>query len=268
MTTARASAAPDPASVASADGDERTGDEQANGERSGDERTGVRRSGGGQPGVRQPGDEYAGARQGTPSRSRGAGTKGVPRARREEQIVTAALEEFGRRGHAAASMAAIARRVGVTKPMLYTYFGSKDGLYAACLEHIGPRLLAAIETAMATSPSRDRLPQAVLAAIFDALEAQRYAWFVLYDRTLPPGSEPWRAAHRHREAIDALAAAGTGALLRGQGNDDALDADALKQVWTGTVSALVGWWVSQPELSAHDMSARCARLLSAIRDGA
>ncbi|MFD7227894.1 TetR/AcrR family transcriptional regulator [Streptomyces sp. NPDC059881] len=261
MTTARASAAPDPASAASADeqtGGERTGARQLGGERTGDERTGAR----------QPGDEQTGAPQGTSSRSRGAGTKGVPRARREEQIVAAALEEFGRRGHAAASMAAIARRVGVTKPMLYTYFGSKDGLYAACLEHIGPRLLAAIETAMATSPSRDRLPQAVLAAIFDTLEAQRYAWFVLYDRTLPPGSEPWRAAHRHREAIDDLAAAGTGALLRGQGNDDALDADALKQVWTGTVSALVGWWVSQPELSAHDMSARCTRLLSAIRDGA
>lgn len=244
--------------MAPADGDERTGDE----------RTGARQPGGGYASARQPGAPQAGAPQGASSRSRGAGTKGVPRARREEQIVAAALEEFGRRGHAAASMAAIARRVGVTKPMLYTYFGSKGGLYAACLEHIGPRLLAAIETAMATSPSRDRLPQAVLTAIFDTLEAQRYAWFVLYDRTLPPGSEPWRAAHRHRQAVDDLAAAGTGALLRGQGNDDALDADALKQVWTGTVSALVGWWVSQPELSARDMSERCTRLLSAIRDGA
>ncbi|WP_327327105.1 TetR/AcrR family transcriptional regulator [Streptomyces sp. NBC_01210] len=229
MTTARASAAPDPAdSVASA--------------------------GGGAPGTR--------------GQSRGAGTKGVPRARREEQIVSAALEEFGRHGHAAASMAAIARRVGVTKPMLYTYFGSKDGLYAACLEHIGHRLLAAINAAMASSPSGDRLPHAVLTAVFETLEEQRHAWFVLYDRTLPPGSEPWRAAHRHRAATDDLAASGTAALLRGHGNDDALDADALKHVWTGTVGALVGWWVSHPDLSAHDMSARCARLLSAIRDGA
>ncbi|MFE3532911.1 TetR/AcrR family transcriptional regulator, partial [Streptomyces sp. NPDC059144] len=75
----------------------------------------------------------------------GAGTKGVPRARREAQILAAAVEEFGRHGHASASMASIARRVGVTKPMLYTYFGSKDGLYLACLEHIAPRLVSAIE---------------------------------------------------------------------------------------------------------------------------
>ncbi|MFE3656754.1 TetR/AcrR family transcriptional regulator [Streptomyces sp. NPDC059165] len=199
---------------------------------------------------------------------RGAGTKGVPRARREEQIVAAALEEFGRRGYAAASMAAIARRVGVTKPMLYTYFGSKDGLYAACVERIGTRLLAAIDGVMASGPSGDRLPHAVLTAVFAALEEQRHAWFVLYDRTLPHGSGPWRAARRHRAAIDDLAASGTAALLRGQGNDDALDADALKYVWTGTVSALVGWWIAHPDLSSDEMSARCERLLSAVRGGA
>ncbi|MGW1893352.1 TetR/AcrR family transcriptional regulator [Streptomyces sp. NPDC002004] len=209
-----------------------------------------------------------GGTQGGRGGGRGAGTKGVPRARREEQILDAALEEFGRHGHAAASMAEIARRVGVTKPMLYTYFGSKDGLYAACVDHIGPRLLAAMDEAMVSSPSQDGLPHAVLTAVFRTLEDRRHAWFVLYDRTLPHGSEPWRAARRHREAIDELAASGTAALLRVQGNDDALDADALKYVWTGTVGALVGWWISHPELSAQDMSARCARLLSAVRGGA
>ncbi|WP_351225753.1 TetR/AcrR family transcriptional regulator [Streptomyces sp. NPDC002133] len=205
--------------------------------------------------------------QGRTGAGRGAGTKGVPRARREEQIVAAAMEEFGRHGHAAASMASIARRVGVTKPMLYTYFGSKDRLYLTCLEHIATRLIEAIDSAMARGPADDRLPQAVLTAVFEALEGRRHAWFVLYDRTLPPGSELRLAAQRHREAIDELAASGTAALLHDHGNEDPLDADALKHVWTGTVSALVAWWVSHPDQSAHDMSARCARLISAIRNG-
>ncbi|MFD9970171.1 TetR/AcrR family transcriptional regulator [Streptomyces sp. NPDC059011] len=198
----------------------------------------------------------------------GAGTKGVPRARREEQIVAAATEEFGRSGHAGASMAAIARQVGVTKPMLYTYFGSKDGLYLACLERVAARLLTAIESAMtaARPPSAASPAHAVLTALFTALEGQRHAWFVLYDRTLPPGSELRSAAQRHRAAVDDLAADGTAALLGRGGNRDPLDADALKHVWTGTVGALVGWWISHPEQSAGDMSARCARLLSAVRD--
>ena len=210
-------------------------------------------------------DPADGATRAGRGESRAAGTKGVPRARREQQILAAALEEFGTRGHSAASMAEIARHVGVTKPMLYTYFGSKDGLYVACVDHIGPRLLGAIDQAMAASPPEGELPHTVLAALFQALEDQRHAWFVLYDRTLQADSEPWHAARRHREAIDELAASGTAALLREQGNHDTLDADALKHVWTGTVSALIGWWVSHPELSAQDMTARCARLLSAIR---
>ncbi|WP_030162072.1 TetR/AcrR family transcriptional regulator [Streptomyces sp. NRRL S-244] len=205
-----------------------------------------------------------------PGRRRGrpAGTKGVPRAEREAQILAAALEEFGRHGHAAASMAAIARRVGVTKPMLYAYFDSKDGLYLACLEHIAARVIAAIDEAMsggAAATAEEQLPHAVLTGLFTALEERRHAWFVLYDRSLPPGSELRLAAQRHREAVDVLAATGTAALLSGRGNEDPLDADALKQVWTGTVSALMGWWIAHPDQSAEDMSTRCARLLTAIR---
>ncbi|MFI1470190.1 TetR/AcrR family transcriptional regulator [Streptomyces wuyuanensis] len=216
--------------------------------------------------ARGPADSPSGARRD----ERTAGTKGVPRARREGQIVAAATEEFGRHGHASASMAAIARRVGVTKPMLYTYFGSKDGLYLACLERIAARLLTAIGGAMSTDHPQQDAPLAhrVLTALFTALEDERHAWFVLYDRTLPPGSELRTAAQRHRAAVDELAAAGTAALLRHGGNADPLDADALKHVWTGTVSALVGWWISHPEQSAGDMSDRCARLLAAVREGA
>ncbi|MFB8106736.1 MULTISPECIES: TetR/AcrR family transcriptional regulator [unclassified Streptomyces] len=196
---------------------------------------------------------------------RGAGTKGIPRARREEQILAAAVDEFGRHGHASASMAAIAGRVGVTKPMLYTYFGSKDGLYLACLERVAPRLVTAIEEAMAGEHPRAETPHRVLSAVFEVLEEQRGAWFVLYDRTLRPGTDLHAAAHRHRRTIDDLAASGTADLLRERGNDDPLDADALKHVWTGTVGALVGWWTGHPDRSARDMAARCARLLTAIR---
>ncbi|MEU0359569.1 TetR/AcrR family transcriptional regulator [Streptomyces cyaneofuscatus] len=197
--------------------------------------------------------------------ARGAGTKGIPRARREEQILAAAMDEFGRHGHASASMAAIAGRVGVTKPMLYTYFGSKDGLYLACLDRVAPRLVTAIEEAMAGERPAAETPHRVLSAVFGVLEEQRGAWFVLYDTTLKPGTDLHAAAHRHRRTIDDLAASGTADLLRGHGNEDPLDADALKHVWTGTVGALVGWWTSHPDQSAQDMAARCARLLTAIR---
>ena len=70
----------------------------------------------------------------------GVGTKGVPRADREQQILDAAVAEFGEFGYAHASVAAIARRAGISKPLVYEYFGSKDGLYLACLGRAGSHL--------------------------------------------------------------------------------------------------------------------------------
>ena len=48
-------------------------------------------------------------------------------------ILDAALVEFADLGHAGARIDAIAERAGVSKPMIYSYFGDKDGLWAAAL---------------------------------------------------------------------------------------------------------------------------------------
>src|SRR6185312_7553136 len=77
----------------------------------------------------------------------GVGTKGVPRADREQQILDAAVAEFGGSGYAHASMAAIARRAGISKPLIYEYFGSKDGLYLACLNRAGTHLVDRVAAA-------------------------------------------------------------------------------------------------------------------------
>ncbi len=58
----------------------------------------------------------------------------LPRAQREVQMIEAAAKLFGKKGYAATSMDDIAEACGVTKPMLYAYFGSKEGLYIAMIE--------------------------------------------------------------------------------------------------------------------------------------
>jgi AcrR family transcriptional regulator len=195
-----------------------------------------------------------------------AGTKGVPRAARERQVLAAATEEFGRHGYEATTMAAIATRVGVTKPLLHHYFGSKQDLYLACLNPVGDRLLDAIRTAMAAPDTgAPPTPLRVLNALFTALEGQREAWFVLYDATLPPDSDAARRAASYRGAIDDLAATGTADLLHAAGSGDPLDADALKYAWRGLCTALVRWWVNRPDQSPEAMTERCARLFEAGR---
>lgn len=48
-------------------------------------------------------------------------------------ILQAALEEFSEAGHSGARVDRIAKRAGVSKPMIYDYFGDKNAIYAASL---------------------------------------------------------------------------------------------------------------------------------------
>ncbi|MFF9005472.1 TetR/AcrR family transcriptional regulator [Streptomyces goshikiensis] len=204
-----------------------------------------------------------------------AGTKGVPRARREEQILAAATEEFGSRGYAAASLPAVAARVGVTKTLLHQYFGAKQDLFLACLTPVGDRLVAVIRAAVAegaaspsaaspsaAAPSAAGTPLLVLRAIFTALEGRREAWFLVYETSLPPDSEASRRAGEYRAAVNRLAADGTAGLLAAAGHADPLDADALNHVWQGLVATLVRWWIKHPDESPDAMARRCARLFA------
>ncbi|MFE5860940.1 TetR/AcrR family transcriptional regulator [Streptomyces virginiae] len=198
------------------------------------------------------------------SHSSKAGTKGVPRQHRRRQMLEAATEEFGTHGYAAASLPAIAARVGVTKTLLHQYFGTKEDLYVACLVPVGDRLLDTIRAAMVEGgAAAPHTPLRVLRSIFTALEGQREAWFVLYDTTLPPDGEAARRASAYWSAIDRLAAGGTAELLRSAGSTDPLDADALKYVWRDLVATLVRWWVKHPEQTPEAMTRRCARLFAA-----
>src|SRR5688500_10291303 len=64
----------------------------------------------------------------------------MPRAQREEQIVGIAEQVFAERGYQATTMEEVAERVGVTKPLIYEYFGSKEGLLSACVNRARTQL--------------------------------------------------------------------------------------------------------------------------------
>lgn len=55
--------------------------------------------------------------------------------RTREKILQAAMAEFSTRGLGGARVDSIAQRAGVNKRMLYHYFGNKDDLFLAVMEH-------------------------------------------------------------------------------------------------------------------------------------
>ncbi len=167
------------------------------------------------------------------------GTKGVPRPEREQQILAAALDEFAAAGYARASIAAIAARAGISKPLIYQYFGSKDGLYLACLNQVAG--VAADRSELAEERVDDTVESRIhpLRAVFEALSPQRNAWRLLYDATMPPAGAIGAAAAHYRRRTERIASAGSERFLQVRGFDDPRDAAVLSQVWTGIVDALV-----------------------------
>ena len=63
--------------------------------------------------------------------------------RTRTSILDAATREFARHGLGGARVDRIAARAGANKRMLYYYFGDKDGLFRAVLEHAYARIRAA-----------------------------------------------------------------------------------------------------------------------------
>lgn len=103
----------------------------------------------------------------------------MARADRERQMLTAAEAVFAWRGYHAASMDEIADRVGVSKPMLYAYFGSKDGLLLACVAKARAELLEVTSGAIAGSGSPRDMLRSGLVAHFRFIDAHTQAWAVL-----------------------------------------------------------------------------------------
>ena len=96
---------------------------------------------------------------------------------------------FAQRGFHAASMEEIADGAGVSKPMIYNYFGSKEGLYFAYIELAGRRMLARMRDAIRAAGARpeDRLWASAL-AFFGHVDDNRNEWSVLFGELAARGA--------------------------------------------------------------------------------
>ncbi|NRQ49484.1 TetR/AcrR family transcriptional regulator [Aeromicrobium stalagmiti] len=196
-----------------------------------------------------------------------AGTKGVPRLDRETQILTIASEEFGTYGFTATSVAAVAQRAGISKPLIYNYFGSKEGLYEACLDRGGSLVADEIERIARGDAVGIERGMQTLAGMFSLLEEQRYLWRLFFDSTAPTTGPIADSITLYADRIGKLAEEGVAELMTLAGNDDELDIAAMTSVWLGIVDSLMNWWVEHPEQTAEQMMQRCGRLLTALFGG-
>lgn len=87
------------------------------------------------------------------------------------RIMQAAVEAFGRRGYAATSVREIVEHAGVTKPVLYYHFGSKEGLMKAIIDEAAKAVSAVVENARLQGGTARELAIRLCAALLDLVRA-------------------------------------------------------------------------------------------------
>jgi AcrR family transcriptional regulator len=123
----------------------------------------------------------------------------LPRDERARQLVEVADTVFSEHGVAAASMEDIAERAGITKPVLYDHFGSKDGLLAAVVLRAGEELAAATLAAVDSASGPEDALARGLRAYFRFIERRRASWLSLLAEAGVPGSAAAAALEQVRD---------------------------------------------------------------------
>jgi AcrR family transcriptional regulator len=128
----------------------------------------------------------------------------MARADRRAQLVDTAEQVFVASGFAGASMEDVADAAGVTKPVIYDHFGSKDGLLAAVVARLGDQMLE--QTAAAATGSPEEALRQGLTAYFRFVDRHAGAWSVLL-REVAPGTQASAEVDRVRAAqVEMIAA--------------------------------------------------------------
>lgn len=175
----------------------------------------------------------------------------LPRAERMEQTLAAAHALFAERGFTAVTMDDVAAAVGVTKPLLYNYFGNKERLYLACLEQSADLLVSTVVDAVAAA---DRPADALgdgIRAFFAFVSEDRSSWAVLFDETIPNNGEIADRVSQYREQIlEAVAGASLQQFPADRREQVRVETEALATAILGATEALARWWLRNDTIPA------------------
>lgn len=174
----------------------------------------------------------------------------VPRAVRQRQIHELAEELFAERGYDGTSMDELARRAGVSKPVIYDLVGSKEALFRRCFERAGAELAGRVAAAaLEHDGDVDAELRACARAFLRFIDEHHAAWSVLVALDTGGRTEAALAEIRARQAAFV-----TDRLLRQAPDLDPRRAQAIAWALNGAHEAVAHWRREHPELSAHELA--------------
>jgi AcrR family transcriptional regulator len=139
----------------------------------------------------------------------------------------------------------IAARAGVSKPMLYAYFGSKEGLYVAYIERTGNELVERLVRADHPDGGLRRL-QAVIAEFLAFVEEHRHGWTVLFRELNASRPLAEQVANLRSQIVTEVKR------MLEDGGDDAWSglappaSEGVAEAIVGAGESLANWWLKKP----------------------
>lgn len=184
----------------------------------------------------------------------------VPRELRREQVLAEASGLFIERGYQGASMDELARRVGVTKPIIYGLVGSKEELFREVMASVQDELTGCVASAVATAHELPGRLHAGILAFLQFVQQHRQGWAALLSSGAGPVSA--EAVALRREQVGLVAGLIGASLGPKGGRLDARTLEALAQAINGAVEFVALWWQGHPALTAEELAALLSQLLS------
>ncbi len=164
----------------------------------------------------------------------------------------------------------IAELAGVSKPMLYAYFGSKEGLYVAYIERNGRELVQRLLSADRSDASQTVRLRAVITEFLGFVEERRDGWTVLFHELYSSRPLVELVAQLRNQIVGEIAQ-----MLEAQGASwsglEAPASDGVAHALVGAGESLANWWLEHPtvprdEVTEWFVGLAQAAITSAVRD--
>jgi AcrR family transcriptional regulator len=180
---------------------------------------------------------------------------GYPRGRvpfdiREQQILLVAQQLFASNGYDATGIVDIARAAGVTRPVVYKHFESKEAIYLAVLREARRELMAQLTSAITGEGEPEDQIRVATDAYFRYVERNQPAWEILFgDGAAAAGPAADEAARLRAETIQFIA----GQIRRLSRDADPLMCEALAHGLSGSAEQIARWWRHHPQLERRQV---------------
>ena len=180
----------------------------------------------------------------------------LPPDDRRQALIYSALKLFNTHPYDEVSVDDIAAEAGMSRPLVYHYYGGKAGVFIAALQQTGDDVVAAVAKAGMDAP--DNWLTSGLGAFFDHIQANPIGLTALYRHGSLTGRE-------NRQVLDEIGDRVLGLILTML--DPPGDSPVLQSVlrgWIAMVETMARGWLRRGEPSREELEVLLPELLRAV----